>query len=148
MTKNDVFYVASLLEFTARATKNHRRTIAEHLGLAGIRRQLSLADVNHCLSFRQVSDELIEDYHICEGNYDTVSICQYKVPSVTAIGRVYMRLVLGLTRDESKWAQTLFDVFCSPISDQISDFNSSFFFAPADEVLYHFKHEMPPRADA
>ena len=37
--------------------------------------------MNHCLSLEQVSDELIEDFNILNGNFDTVSECRYDVPS-------------------------------------------------------------------
>lgn len=146
MTKNDVFYVASLVEFTARATCNHRRVVVERLGVKELQRQLELADVNHCLSMQQVCDELVEDFKIPIGTFDTVRICKYRVPSATAIGKVYMRLVLGLTREESRWAQTLYEVFSSPISDQISDFNSAFYFAPSDEILYYYRKETEQQA--
>ena len=59
--KNDVLYVCSLIETIARKTKNHRQDVIRHFTKADIERQLRLAEVNHCLSFEQVSDELIED---------------------------------------------------------------------------------------
>ena len=65
--KNDVLYVCSLIETIARKTKNHRQDVIRHFTKAGIERQLRLAEVNHCLSFEQVSDELIEDLNIRMG---------------------------------------------------------------------------------
>ena len=62
--KNDVLYVCSLIETIARKTKNHRQDVIRHFTKADIKRQLRLAEVNHCLSFEQVSDELIEDLNI------------------------------------------------------------------------------------
>ena len=60
-----------------------------HFTKADMERQLRLAEVNHCLSFEQVSDELIEDYNISDGTFDTVAECRYTVPSFTSIGRLY-----------------------------------------------------------
>ena len=54
--KNDVLYVCSLIETIARKTKNHRQDVIRHFTKAGIERQLRLAEVNHCLSFEQVSE--------------------------------------------------------------------------------------------
>ena len=82
--KNDVLYVCSLIETIARKTKNHRQDVIRHFTKADIERQLRLAEVNHCLSFEQVSDELIEDFQIAEGTFDTVSECRYTVPSTTS----------------------------------------------------------------
>lgn len=87
--------------------------------------------LNHCLSFEQVSDELIEQYGIPIGNYDTVSSCRYDVPSVTAIGRVYQRLVLSVFGLEHA-AQGIREVFSSFISDAISDFETSVYYSNPD----------------
>lgn len=62
--RNDYFYVCSLIEYIARETKNKRGVIASALGLDGLEKQLHDAEVNHCLSFEQVRDELIEQYQI------------------------------------------------------------------------------------
>ena len=79
--RNDYFYVCSLIEYIARETKNKRGVIASALGLDGLEKQLHDAEVNHCLSFEQVSDELIEQYQIPIGNFDTISDCKYTIPS-------------------------------------------------------------------
>ena len=56
--RNDYFYLCSLIEYTARKTLNKRGTIVRALGKKGIEKQLYDAEVNHCLSFEQVSDEI------------------------------------------------------------------------------------------
>ena len=85
--RNDFFYVCSLIEYIARQTKNRRRVIVEALGKEGIEKQLYDAEVNHCLSFEQVSDEVIERYKIPEGDFDTNTECRYEVPSFMDIGK-------------------------------------------------------------
>ena len=129
--KDNIFYVCSLIEFIARETKNHRRDVVSRFTREEIEHELEVADVNHCLSFEQVSDELIEQYNIPEGDFDTVSECKYTVPSVTAIGRVYQQLVLSEAGIEHA-AQGILDVFSSFISDAISDFNSSVYYSSPD----------------
>ena len=122
--KDDIFYVCTLIEYIARATRNHRKDVVEYFNEDDLARQLRLAEVNHCLSFEQVSDEIIEEYDIKDGDYDTVSECKYEVPSVTSIGRVYQMLVLAVIK-ENLIEKTIKDVFSSFISDEISDFNSN-----------------------
>ncbi|MBU5484113.1 hypothetical protein KQI86_07205 [Clostridium sp. MSJ-11] len=56
--KNDLFYVCCLIEFIGRKSKNRRSTIVQILGKKELARQLDIAEVNHCLSFEQVSDEI------------------------------------------------------------------------------------------
>lgn len=136
---DDVFYVASLVEFTARKTTNRRSAIARALGVEGFAQELEITDTSHCLSFEQVADEIIARYHIMPGQYDTVSTCLYTVPTHMDIGKVYRRLVLALSPEESGWAETLYWVFLSPTADEISNFNSSFFFAPPEEILYYHR---------
>ncbi len=55
--RKDYFYVCSLIEYTARRTKNKRRVIVQAPGEEGVRKQLHDAGVNHCLSFEdEISD--------------------------------------------------------------------------------------------
>lgn len=129
--KDNVFYVCSLIEYIARKTKNHRQDVINRFTKADIERQLRLAEVNHCLSFEQVSDELIEDFDISEGNFDTVAECRYTVPSAAAIGRLYQGLVLSTMKNEDA-AQGILNVFSSFITDEISDFNSNVYYTNPD----------------
>ena len=121
----------SLIEFIARKTKNHRQDVIRHFSKADVERQLRLAEVNHCLSFEQVADELIEDYGISDGDFDTVKECRYDVPSFLSIGMLYQELVLSTMKNEDA-AQSIIDVFSSFISDEISDFNSNVYYTNPD----------------
>ena len=91
--QNDFFYVCSLIEYVARITKNRRRVVVEKLGEKGIRKQLHDAEVNHCLTFEQVGDEIIEWYQIPEGNFDTITNCKYTIPGFMDIGRLYAIMI-------------------------------------------------------
>ena len=88
-------------------------------------------EVNHCLSFEQVSDELIEDLNIPDGDFDTAAECRYTVPAATSIGMLYQGLVLSTMKDEDA-AQAILDVFSSFITDEISDFNSNVYYTNPD----------------
>lgn len=125
--KDDLFYVCSLIEFIGRKTKNKRKAVVNALGEQGIEKQLYDAQVNHCLSFEQVSEELIEQYQIPAGDYDTISDCKYKIPSFTSIGRLYSRMVLDCSEDGDE-VKELFKIFNSFISDEISDFRTGVYY--------------------
>ena len=129
--RDDIYYVCSLIEFIARKTKNHRQDVIRHFSKADVERQLRLAEVNHCLSFEQVADELIEDYGISDGDFDTVKECRYEVPSFLSIGMLYQELVLSTMKNEDA-AQGIIDIFSSFISDEISDFNSNVYYTNPD----------------
>lgn len=129
--KNDIFYVCSLIEYIARQTKNHRQDVIRYFSKKDIEHQLYAAEVNHCLSFEQVSEELIEQFNISDGNFDTVAECRYEVPSATSIGMLYQGLVLS-TMKNGDAAQAIIDVFSSFITDEISDFNSNVYYTNPD----------------
>lgn len=84
-----------------------------------------------CLTFDQVSDELIEDFNIQNGMFDTMSECRYEVPEVTSIGMLYPELVLAVMQGEDA-AQGIKDIFSSFITDEISDFNSNVYYTNPD----------------
>lgn len=140
MNYNDIYYVAALIEYVSRETKNHRRYVAEKIGLEGIRCLLEDACVNHCLSIGQVSEEVIEDYGIQMGEFDSVGECQYKVPGYLPIGKNYARLVEDVEPNPGKYPEALYEIFCSPISDAMSDFNSSFFYSGREEIVYVYQN--------
>ena len=120
--RNDYFYVCSLIEYIARETKNHRGYIVECIGQEGIENLLYDAEVNHCLSFEQVCDEVVEEYKIKEGKFDTISECQYDVPSFLDIGKLYS-----------------IKIFTSFISDEISDFNTDLYYQNPDYIECSYK---------
>lgn len=125
--KDDLFYVCSLIEFIGRKTKNKRKEVVNSLGEQGIIKQLYDAQVNHCLSFEQVSEELIEKYQIPYGNFDTISDCKYKVPSFTAIGKLYSHMIFDCSKSGDEVTELL-KIFNSFISDEISDFKTGIYF--------------------
>lgn len=91
--RNDFFYVCSLIEYIARETKNKRGVIVKALGKDGIEKQLYDAEVNHCLSFEQVCDEVVEQYQIAKGDFDTITGCKYTIPSYQDIGKLYSIMI-------------------------------------------------------
>lgn len=125
--KDDLFYVCSLIEFVGRKTKNQRRIVVNALGKKGIQKQLYDAQVNHCLSFEQVADEIVDSYKIPSGSFDTILECEYSIPSVTSIGKLYSRLILDCAKPGEEVTE-LINVFDSFISDKISDFRTGVYY--------------------
>ncbi len=130
ISEDDVFYVCTMIEYVARTTHNRVRDIVNAMTDDNLKHQLKIAEVNHCLSFEQVCDEWIEDYKIKDGTFDNVTACKYTVPSVTAIGRVYQRLIFDVMKEDLIY--TIRKVYNSFISDEISDFNSSLYYSNPD----------------
>ena len=116
-----------MIEYIARKTKNKRGAIVKILGEDGVKKQLYDAEVNHCLSFEQVSDELIEQYKIPQGNFDTVSNCKYTVPSFMDIGKLYSIMIEDCAKPGEE-VKELMSIFGSFISDEISRFDTDLYY--------------------
>jgi len=125
--RNDLFYLCSLIEYTARKTNNKRGAIIQALGRTGIEKQLYDAQVNHCLSFEQVSDEIIEQYNIPDGDFDTITECKYTIPGFMDIGKLYSIMIEDCSKPE-KEIDELMKIFSSYISDKISDFQTDVYY--------------------
>ncbi len=125
--RNDYFYVCSLIEYIARQTKNKRGVIINMLGKEGVEKQLYDAEVNHCLSFEQVSDEIVEKYKISDGDFDTITECKYTIPSFLDIGKLYSIMIEDCA-EPGKEVDELMKIFSSFISDKISDFKSDVYY--------------------
>ena len=140
--RNDIYYTASLLEYLSRKTANRRGDVAKALGVKGIAGVYEFADVNHCLPFEQVADELIEAYHIPQGDYAPE---QYftdrgaQPPAPARIGKSYANLVCDIQPDPQKYPQALYNILCSKISEWMTDYYSAFYYSPKDYILYRYK---------
>ena len=135
--RNDYFYVCALIEYIARETKNHRGDIVKAIGEEGIKKLLYDAEVNHCLSFEQVSDEVISYYQIKQGTFDTISDCKYSIPSYLDIGRLYSIMIEDCAETGAE-VQELIKIFSSFISDKISDFKTAVSEAVTNAIIHAY----------
>ena len=124
--RNDYFYVCALIEYIARETKNHRGDIVNQIGEDGIKKLLYDAEVDHCLSFEQVSDEVVDYYKIKQGDFDTISACKYSIPSFLDIGKLYSIMIEDCAKPGDEVSE-LMKIFSSFISDEISNFNTDLY---------------------
>ena len=136
--KNDLFYVCSLIEYVARITNNKRAVIVNALGIEGIKKQLHDAETNHCLSFEQVGDEMIEDYSIKKGEIDTITECPYAIPGYQDIGKLYSIMIEHCVGDGTIEEEVV-KLFNSFISEEISDFSSDLYYQNPDYLENSYK---------
>lgn len=126
--ENDLFFVCSFIEYIARKTKNTKKYIIETLGKQCIEKIYKLAEVYHSENIDKVSDEIIEKFNIKFGNYDIVSDCKYRVPSIWELGRIYQRLIIMVNNNENQYIDTLMKVLSSWIIEKIDNYNSSMYY--------------------
>lgn len=133
---NDLFFTCSLVDYIARKTKNKRKDIVNALGQENLAKIYNLADVYHSDNIDAVSDDFIVKAGIKTGTFDNVSACKYTVPSHWDIGKVYKRLVLGISEGEKiDVISALFKAYNSFLSDKIDDYNSSFYYDNPQNIL-------------
>lgn len=99
--ENDLFYTCSLIEYIGRKTKNKRSDVVNALGKASVSKIYELADIYHSDNIERVSDDFIEIAGITDGSYDNVAAAKYAVPSHWDMGKVYKRLILGISKERN-----------------------------------------------
>ena len=138
---NDLFYVCSVIDYIARKTRNTRKDTVNSLGTANIDKLYRLADVYHCENIDKVTDEFITDAAIPTGNFDNITLCDYKVPTYWEIGRVYSRLIKQAADERKKDnINTLFEVYNSWITESIDNYNSDMYYSNPDYIFQSYKH--------
>lgn len=134
--ENDLFFTCSLIDYIARKTQNKRSVVVNTLGKSSIAKIYDLADIYHSDNIDRVSDDFIKSANISEGTFDCVSSAKYSVPSHWDIGKVFKRLILGISREKNmEIIDALFAAYNSFVSDKIEDFNSSFYYDAPQNIL-------------
>lgn len=140
--ENDLFFVCSLIEYIARKTNNTKKYIVEKLGKEKIQKIYDLAEAYHSENIEKVSDELIQEAKIENGNYDIISKCEYNVPTHWDIGKVYKRLIVMLcNNDEEKYIDTAIEVLTSWIIEKIDNYNSSMYYENPSYIYECYKEK-------
>lgn len=134
--ENDLFFTCSLIEYIGRKTKNKRIAVVNSLGESAILKIYNLADIYHSDSIDRVSEDFIREAGLTAGSFDNVGSAKYAVPSHWDIGKVYKRLILGISKEKNiSIIEALFSAYNSFVSDKIEDFNSSFYYDAPQNIL-------------
>lgn len=136
---NDLFFTCSLIDYIARKTKNRRADVVNALGKSAIVKIYDLADIYHSDNIEQVSEDFIRSAQISRGSFDNISSARYAIPSHWDVGKVYKRLILGISKNKNiDVVDALFEAYNSFVSDKIEDFNSSFYYDAPGNILNAF----------
>ena len=137
--ENDLFFVCSFIEYIARKTNNKKSYIVKKIGKELLQKIYNLAEVYHSENIEKVSDEIIEQSKIEQGNYDIIGNCKYNIPTYWDIGKVYKRLILMVNNDENEYINTLYSVLSSWIIEKIDNYNSSMYYENPDYIYECYK---------
>lgn len=133
---NDLFYVCSLIDYISRLTTNKRSYVVNALGKNTLEKIYDLADIYHSDNIDRVAEDFIKASNIFNGCFDNVSEAKYTVPSHWDIGKVYKRLIIGVSKSKNiSVIEALIEVYNSFISEKIDDYNSSFYYEVPQVIL-------------
>lgn len=126
---NNLFFVCSLIEYIARKTNNTKEYIVKKMSKALIEKIYSLAEVYHSDNIDKVSDEIISECQIKNGNYDIFTKTENEnLPSYWDMGRVYQRLIAMCSKDESEYIDKLLEILTSWIIKEFDNYDSSLYY--------------------
>ena len=57
-----------------------------------------------------------------------VANCEYRVPSIWELGRIYQRLIIMVDNTENRYIDTLYEILSSWIIEKIDNYNSSMYY--------------------
>lgn len=133
---NDLFYVCSLIDYISRLTTNKRSSVVNALGKNKLEKIYDLADIYHSDNIDRVAEDFITSSNIGNGTFDNVSEAKYTIPSHWDIGKVYKRLIIGVSEAKNiSVIEALIEVYNSFISEKIDDYNSSFYYEVPQVIL-------------
>lgn len=134
---SDLFFVCSLIEYIARATKNRRSDVVDQLG-DDLSRIYKYADVFHCEPIEKVANDFIQKDTISDGDYDNLSKCKYAVPDYWDIGEVFSRLIEDCYEEENI-IKGIKEVYASWMAEKILNFNSDLYYQSREYLAVCYK---------
>ena len=134
ISKNDLYFMCYMVERVARKLKQHNAYVVNMIGEEELRRLISLASVLHSVNPLQVEADWINEYNLQQGDFDITDVdknlCEV-IPPETAIGKVYMRLILATLQPEEDYVQGMLRVYNNSICEVLDNYNSSAYYEPS-----------------
>lgn len=132
----DLVFVCGLIEHIGRQKFLPREDVVETLGRDELKNLLDYADVFHCQSLGDNLIELEERFQFNTGSFTTHINAQFRVPSEYQVGKVYAWLIQELFED---LVDGILQIYKSPISHLIVDYNTHVIFTPIAELVEAYK---------
>ena len=134
VVKNDLYFMCYMVERVARKLNQHNAYVVNTIGEAELRHLISVANVLHSVNPMQVEADWIAAYHLQQGIFDITAVdknlCE-QIPAATAMGKVYMRLILATLQPDEDYVQGMLRVYNNPICKVIDNYNASAYYEPS-----------------
>lgn len=134
ITKDDVFYVCSLIERIARHLKQPNRYVVNRMGKQGLSEKLSLANVMHSENQQAVVERMVDEFQLESGCFDVTNVNPAlvdRIPSEQDMGKVYMRLILSTLYSWEDYADAILRIYNDKTCRTIDNYNGSAYYEPS-----------------
>lgn len=131
---NDLHFVCYMIERVARKLRQRNLYVAKGIGKEGLDHLLSSANVLHAENPLKIEQEIIDEQHLEEGDFDIAevdsSLCD-NIPSALDMGEVYARLVRDTLKEGESYSDAILRVYANPISKVIDNYSCSAYYEPS-----------------
>lgn len=134
VTTDDLFFICSMIERTARALKQPNSYVVNCIGYEKLAEKLSLANVMHSENPEEVSTRFIQEFKMQPDNYDVTNVDRNlveRIPTAHDMGKVYMRLIISTLTSQEDYAKGILRVYNNPICRIIDNYNGSAYYEPS-----------------
>lgn len=134
ITENDLYFICSLIERTARQLRQPNKYVVNEMGERGLSEKLSVANVLHSVNPLAATQQIIEDYNLQPGTHDVTVVNPTLVdaiPTPLQMGKVYTRLILSTLRPDENYVQGIIRVYNNEICTIIDNYNGSAYYEPS-----------------
>lgn len=136
ITFNDIYFVCFMLEHVARAQQLQNFEVLNRISRDGLYHLLSCASVLHCENADKVANDWITEYNIPTGNFHFDAVepdLDVHIPSDQRIGKVFANIISYVSENSlaGDVLTAYSQVYNSPITLKINDYNCSAFYEPS-----------------
>ncbi len=134
VTENDLYFLCYMIERIARKLHQKNKYIVNRISKKEWVRLISLANVLHCENPEKLEAEWTEEYKLERGNFDIAEVDRElvdEIPSVTQMGKVYLRLILSTLQPGEDYVDGMIRVYNDEICEVIDNYNSSAYYEPS-----------------
>lgn len=139
---DDLLFVCTLIVKTGRRLALLDSDVVEAVTMKGIKEELDLAQVTHCLPPYRIIEEFIEKYKLQKGQYYDYEFGYegYNYPDDDYLGHMYARLIVDAWYYSKESIMSVFEqVFLkSTFPYCVHHFKTMTYVTPPQQILYEF----------
>ncbi|WP_310602578.1 hypothetical protein [Anaerosporobacter sp.] len=134
ITEDDLYFMCYMIERVSRATHQRNCYTVNKIGYDSLVRLISSASILHCENPLKIEAEWIEEFGLEKGEFDVTNVDPHlvtEIPTATAIGKMYKRLIVQTLTEGEDYIQGLIRVYNSPITEVLDDYEAAGYYAPS-----------------